>query len=120
MLHSKVESIDLVINKYIACSISHCSKVLAALMHEFIQKKGLDTRSIIKKLINKPIMLRAIPYYVVKRRTLLQYKVVYSKLRSTWKDLKYGHSKDHYSARNVLVAIVVSVESSNSCTRVAS
>ena len=100
-------------------AISQCARDLAFIVHDVVRHKRLDLKGVLRELIKEPLLLPSMPTYILNHKKLSQCEVVCKNLRSTWQGLKQGLSKDQYSARHVLAAAVVSVESLNAGTRAA-
>jgi hypothetical protein len=58
----------------------------------------------------------ALPEYVINRAELEQCRAVCKGLKDAWSALKYGNGRDHYMARNVIEATVISV-GDNQCLK---
>ena len=91
-------------------AVARDARELAYTVNELTCGRGLEyQRAVLDKLLDHPLLQRALPEIVVQCRESEHCRVVCNGIADAWKELKFGIGRDKYLARNVIEAAVISV-----------
>lgn len=87
------------------------SSDLALKVEELTSGRGVEfQRAVLERFLTSPVLQQVLPESVVRRKEYEQCRVVCNGLASAWSSLKYAKGTDHHRARNVIEAVVISLD----------
>jgi hypothetical protein len=115
LVSSGLDSLD---SSYVANkAAAFYARRLAYTINELTVGKGLGyQRSVLSKVLEKPVLQEALLEYAINRAELEQCRAVCTGLKDVWFALKYGNGRDQYMARNVIEVVVISI-GDNQCLK---